>query len=425
MLSIQKFLFDHPEDWKERLSSAPYFLKIKESGDLIIFNYNMYNSDFSLDITKEARGLILEKGTWKVIRMAFYKFFNLGEPNAASIDWSSATATSKEDGNIISLYYYNNKWNVASNSCIDAAEAHIENIGTGYSNLLELFNEAAKNSGLNYNKLDPQKTYTFELVSPCNRIVVKYDDTKLFHILTRDNNTLEEIDKDIGIETPRFYAFNNRDDYLQLVKSLGNNHEGIVIKDKFNNRVKLKTEEYIRLHYMAGEMALTLENAVYIIWNHEQNEYLQYFPEAKKVLDNIEKQLNSAEEKIKSIIKDVNSKTWENSKAVYDYYCERDKQFVDLYVAEYNGRLDSNIRLLKNCNEKNINKYIENYDRIADVINNHQWKSSEEAFKWALKHDSVFSAAYPEIYNKTFDSFIKKLKKSGSGKYLKKFDIKI
>lgn len=348
MLAIQRFIFDHPEDWREILTETPYCLRIKENDDLVIFNYSMYSSDFSLALTKEARGLILEKNSWKVIRMAFYKFFNLGEPNAANIDWSSATATSKEDGIIVSLYYYNNKWNVASNSCINAAEAKTENICTKYSNFLEMFNEAAENSGLDYSRLDPRNTYTFELVSPYNRIVVKYAETKIFHILTRDNITLEEKEDNIGIEKPRFYAFNNKNDYLQLVKSLGNNNEGIVIKDVYNNRVKLKTEEYIRLHYMSGEMTLSLENAVYIIWNHEQNEYLQYFPEAKEVLDDIEKQLNEAEEKIKNIVKDVNSRKWVNSKEVYDYYCQHDKQYVDLYVAEYNGYLDSNIRLLKN-----------------------------------------------------------------------------
>ena len=84
-LKIVNFIKTH-SNWEELLTSSPYNLTIKRDGKLILFKYNQINSDFNEKICCEARGLILEEGTWKVVRMAFKKFFNLGESFAAKID---------------------------------------------------------------------------------------------------------------------------------------------------------------------------------------------------------------------------------------------------------------------------------------------------------------------------------------------------
>lgn len=423
MLCIQKFIYNNPNNWKELLTKEPYCLKIKEQDNLVIFNYNTYKSDFSKEIVKEARGLILELGTFRVVRMAFYKFFNLGEPNAANIDWDSATATSKEDGSIMSAYWYGGTWHIASNSCIDVADAVLDNIEAPYRNYKELFFAAACNCRLDFAKLNPKNTYTFELVSPYNKIVVPYSETKLFHINTRDNNTLEELNEDIGIEKPKFYSIHDRKGFEEIVSNLGENHEGIVIKDKYNNRVKLKTEEYIRLHYMEGETKLTLLHAIYIIINHEQAEYLQYFPERKAVLKALERRLNEVDIIICNIEKDVKSKTWNDAREVFEYYKKADPKFVDLYVAAYKGTLDKTIHTLKNRNETAINRYKENYERIKQVINEHNWTNIEDMTDWAVKHDSKNSPVYVPIYQGQFNKYIKKLQKTGITKYLEKFDV--
>lgn len=423
MLAIQKFLQAHPIDWEELLTAPPFNLQIRKNDKLVIFNYNLFNSDFDEPIVNEARGLILEEGSWKVVRMAFYKFFNLGEPHAAQIDWDSATATSKEDGSIVTLYYYNNKWNTATNGCINAEEATVQTLDTPYQNYQAMFDDAAQNSGLDISKLDPDFSYTFELVSPYNRIVVEYKETKLFHILTRNNKTLEECDVDIGIEKPKFYALNDREAYFSLVSSLGKNHEGVVIKDKYNNRVKLKTQEYIQLHYLAGELRLTVPNAIYIVYNHEQAEFLQYRPECKKQLESVEQQLLAVEKKLQNIRDLVEQKQWQDPKEVYDYATANDPKFVSFYTAAIKDCFDKEVMLMKNCNYKKIQEFKENYAKVKQLIEDHQWQTAEEAFEWALKNDSRLSPMYPEVFDHTFDDFIKKLKKAGTGKLIEKFNI--
>ena len=74
-LKIVNFIKSH-SNWEELLTSSPYNLTIKRDGKLILFKYNQISSDFNEEICCEARGLILEEGTWKVVRMAFKKFFN-------------------------------------------------------------------------------------------------------------------------------------------------------------------------------------------------------------------------------------------------------------------------------------------------------------------------------------------------------------
>ena len=78
MLKIQEFIFNHPENWRELLSSPPYCLKISEDDGYVLFKYNQIESDFSEEICCEARGLIIDStDKFKVVRMAFKKFFNL------------------------------------------------------------------------------------------------------------------------------------------------------------------------------------------------------------------------------------------------------------------------------------------------------------------------------------------------------------
>lgn len=97
MLEIQKYISQH-KDWELQLAAPPYNLKITHKGPYICFKYSQIDSDFSEPIVCEARGLILKEPDYKVVKMAFTKFFNFGECFAATLDWPSATATESLTG---------------------------------------------------------------------------------------------------------------------------------------------------------------------------------------------------------------------------------------------------------------------------------------------------------------------------------------
>ena len=72
-MKIIEFIKSH-KNWYDLLINPPYSLNIKEKGNLVLFNYSQIATDASIPLTKEARGLILEKNNWNVICYGFNRF---------------------------------------------------------------------------------------------------------------------------------------------------------------------------------------------------------------------------------------------------------------------------------------------------------------------------------------------------------------
>ena len=122
MLLLQEFIKQNPHDWEAQLKSAPYEITIKHEDGLIIFNYDLYNSDLSNPIVKECRGVILREETFDAVCVPFYKFFNYGQEFADKIDWATARVQTKVDGSICKLWYdkVGKLWRISTNGMINA-----------------------------------------------------------------------------------------------------------------------------------------------------------------------------------------------------------------------------------------------------------------------------------------------------------------
>ena len=346
LLELQKFILANPSDWKEKLQAKPYCLKIQEDDDLALFKYSQIDSDFSETICREARGVILERDTWKIVRFAFRKFFNLGEPHADKIDWESATATSKEDGSLISLYYYKG-WQIATNGNLYAWNAPLG--VAGFQTFEDLAMEALLKYNVDFHSLNKNYTYTFELCSPYNQIVCSYPDIQLFHTVTVDNRTLEEIDVEIGVPKPKFYNLNSKVEYEELVNSLPENTEGIVVRDKFGKRVKIKTKLYFELHRLVNNGHIDVEKALQLILENDYEELLVYYPN----YTNFFSQVKDAYKNALDYIGEVRSWTteWERENlltATHEGFVNarkifaaavKDKPIPSLYFLAYDGKL--------------------------------------------------------------------------------------
>ena len=64
-------------NWEQILATEPYNLFIKKDRDYVSFNYNQILSDLSLDLVRQARGLIINMKTQKIVCYPFIKFFNI------------------------------------------------------------------------------------------------------------------------------------------------------------------------------------------------------------------------------------------------------------------------------------------------------------------------------------------------------------
>lgn len=277
------FIKENWNNYKELLELK--HIKIKYKDNLAIFNYNI-DANFNDPIVKESRGIIIDLNTLDTVCWPFNKFGNIQESYADTIDWNTAKVQEKIDGSIIKLYYYNNKWNFATNSCVYANDAK----SVSGKTFLQLIHEAENYSKIPFSTLDKNKTYIFELVTPDNQIVVNYNKTYLYHIGTRNNVNGKELNTDIDIEKPKLYDIDTADAALEAVEKLnsGNkaDHEGFVVVDGNWHRVKIKSPEYIALHHIIENGRISKKHVISLIRKDEsmEIELCAKFPSMKHII---------------------------------------------------------------------------------------------------------------------------------------------
>lgn len=89
---------------------------------LVLLKYSQRESPMGEKIVQQARGIILNASQdWQIICYPYAKFFNYGEAHAAEINWDSAKVYEKLDGSLMTLYWYDNQWQVASSGSPDGS----------------------------------------------------------------------------------------------------------------------------------------------------------------------------------------------------------------------------------------------------------------------------------------------------------------
>lgn len=248
-------------------------IKIKRDGDLAIFNYDI-GADFTNPVIQEARGIIIDLYRFDVVCWAFRKFGKYDELYADSIDWSSAIVQEKIDGSIIKLWYNDimDRWMWSTNSTIYAEDANY-NQETGetfmdiimktdeYDSILQSI-DGITIDNCDGNVLVGNITYIFELTSPDNKVVIPYDRYRMRLIGARNNRTGVEYRASIkGVDNPSTYDLHSLKDCIEYCSKMNLNNDGVVDKihgegfvvvDKYFNRIKIKSPEYMMMHGMVS-----------------------------------------------------------------------------------------------------------------------------------------------------------------------------
>lgn len=318
-LELVQFIRQH-DDWENLLQEKPYCLTISRDNlfgkNLVMFKYSQIDSDFSQEIVKESRGLILEEGSWEVVSYPFRKFMNYGEPAADQIDWSTARVTQKIDGSLIKVVHLGNDLLISTNGTIDAFKAPIpEQIGCKYQSFGELAQALLENHlGKLYlaDCFTEGFTYMFELVSPWTRVVIPYDHPELYFLGNRNNYTFQEISFDDSLlskwfPVPKVYSFGSFEDCVQNAAQLPWDQEGYVVNDAHFNRVKVKSVAWIQVHHLKDNGVLSYARCLELVRLNEVGEVLNYFPEFKDEFAKIE---------------DVYDKFVSQDEAAWEYLCQ-------------------------------------------------------------------------------------------------------
>lgn len=357
MLAIVTYLKKHGFD----KTVNDFKLKIKSYPSKILFKYDQLVSP-AIMANKEAqecRGIVLEKGTWKLLSMAFEKFFNSGESNAHSIDWETARVLEKLDGSLLSVYYDWNDltWYAATTGTANG-EGEINNkLGTSFN---KLFWETVKEKyNLDASKLTKGYTYAFELTTPYNIVVKPHGESSATLLTVRNLETLEEVSfdelteiaKSLGVPRVKQYdlSANNVGVLLNTFKDMVWHDEGYVVVDANFNRVKIKNPAYVAVHHLKGKTAE--HNIMAIVKTNEIEEFATTFPDRKDELfklkenyDKLVEHLNDAWDELKEC-RPKNITPQEKKKyaqAVFEVCAKRNiKNFTGLYFGLNDGKISS------------------------------------------------------------------------------------
>ena len=287
---------------------------------LSIYNYSRTCQYGGLwdEITLACRGLVLDN-EGNVIAKPFPKFFNYEEHTAEEIPNELFDVYEKMDGSLGICFYYereltyveryklwfNGNYETGMEYCEEIVpnfddpyfhptpttkgEWHIATRGSFISE------QAMKGKELlgkyNFQKLHTDYTYLFEIIYKENRIVCDYDfeDVVLLGVINTktgievnlhsdtEDVRIQNIVKNIGLNVvTRYNTFGEGFD--ELKREISNSKEGYVIRFKGGMRMKIKGDEYVRLHRILTNFSTT------DIWEllrsgGDMNEFLDRVPD--------------------------------------------------------------------------------------------------------------------------------------------------
>jgi RNA ligase len=187
-----------------------------------------------------ARGLILDVQAKRVVATPFPKFFNFGELITTLPD-EPFEVTEKIDGSLGIVFEHNGHWIVSTKGSLTSEQSV-----WATAHLADTIDTVA---------LTPGVTYLVEIVYRQNRIVIPYDFEGLVllgaydqdgHELTRDQ--LREIALQTGLRLVESHAHQSLDELLHVCRALPRDREGFVVRFRGGLRIKLKGEQYCRIH---------------------------------------------------------------------------------------------------------------------------------------------------------------------------------
>jgi hypothetical protein len=353
MLQIQKYIKEYGFDKAVKV----FQLKTREYEHKVLLKYDQLVSPTlmaNIEV-QECRGLILEKGTWNVMSLAFTKFFNSEEGNAAKIDWDTAHVLEKLDGTMIQVYWdwHANKWFAATTGTAEG-EGEVNNKnGTTFN---DLFWDTVNNKyTFNECLLNKDLIYVFELTTPYNIVVKPHGESSATLLTVRNRGTLVELSGKalemtaVSLDIPLVKSFDinakNVGHLLKTFEGMPWSEEGYVVRDGNDNRVKVKNPAYVAVHHLKGKTAE--HNIITIVKSNEIEEFASTFPERKDELLRLKENYDKLTEKLNDVWVELSARKPKNitkqeqkryAEAVFEVCGKNDvKQFTGLYfgLAQY------------------------------------------------------------------------------------------
>lgn len=366
-MKIIDFLNQH-EDWESILSSEPYNLKIKRDGDYMMLSYDFIDSDFSLQEVRESRGPIFTNkcGKWVQVCQPFRKFFNYGEQYAADIDWNSATVKEKVDGSLMKLWWdWDGGWHLSTNGTIDAFSAKVADFGVTFGDLFErAVGQQIDDFIYSSNIIIEGNTYLFELTTPESQVVIPYEDG-VYMLAVINEYGVELPLSEYGIQHPKVkypktYSLSNLDEVLEVVAQMSKDEEGVVVSDKWGNRIKVKSPQYLAAAHLINNGAVTEKRLINYIIEEKIDDFISYAPQYEERVSSIKASIAALEEYSVEMWNWIMSEKPNNRKEFA--LLAKQTYIMDFLFQKYDNEELDFITYFKGCSE---NKRLDMIHRIA------------------------------------------------------------
>jgi len=374
MLAIQEYIKKHGIN----KAISDFNLKSREYENKILLKYDQLSSPTMMAMAEmqDSRGIILEKGTWKVLSLAFRKFFNSEEGNAHKIDWNTARVLEKLDGTLIQLYWdaHKGKWFAGTTGTAEG-EGEVNNKnGTTFNDLF--FQTVAEKYNLDLNRLDKKYCFVFELTTPYNIVVKPHGESSATLLTIRNLETLEEVCYEellnhgsvLGLPVVKSFDLNakNVGALLRTFENMPWSEEGYVVVDGNNDRIKCKNPAYVAVHHLKGKSAE--HNIITIVKSNEIEEFGSTFPERKEELYKLKANYDILLEKLLVTWEELKLRKPKNimpaekkkyAAAVFEV-CEKHdlKPFTGLFFGLNDGKVESVESFLMNYDDKLLYKML-------------------------------------------------------------------
>ena len=368
MLSIIEYIK------KNGIESAikEFNLKTRIYEDKILLKYDQIESNMGLSEVQDCRGLILERGTWKILSMSFRKFFNNSEGHAAKIDWDTAHVLEKLDGTMIQVYWdWNKKTWFAATTGTAEGEGEVNNkYGTTFNELF--WDTVTDKYALNDCLLDKDHVYVFELTTPYNIVVKPHGESSATLLAVRNRITLNEVDYDglgriadsLRVPLVKRYDLNakNAGVLIKTFEEMIWHDEGYVVVDGNFNRIKIKNPAYVAVHHLKSK---TSEHAIMdVVKTNEIEEFASTFPERREEIFSLHKNYNDLIVKLEGVwsilepLKPKNITAGEKKRYAMEVFrvCEENdtKMFTGLFFGLNDGKVESVKDFMFNFDNKKL-----------------------------------------------------------------------
>lgn len=344
---------------------------------IVIFNYRFVDlNDFINNDALEYRGLTFvfnEDGTLYNRFLKLRKFFNLNENDSTQhinlLNKKIKSIHNKEDGSLITFIKLPDETVLATtkmtfeNDQSKVAQFRYEN---NVENIKPLIDYCLNNEIISI----------FELTGPLNRLVLKYNETKLILLRLRCNKTGELLDfnvlpdnliNNIPIATNENY--NSLDEMISLSETI-EDKEGWVIVLENGLMLKIKTKWYFNLHRLLSDDI------------HRENTIIEIILDEK--LDDIYSKLDEKDSEIKENIELIKNKVYS--------FIEEKKKIVDNKINEFKNTYNSDKKsfVLNNIDNEDFHLFIKvingtDYYKVIETFIRKNTYKLEDARKFLNK----------------------------------------